>query len=481
MAAVLRMEKEFGDTREGAKLRAYLATLPESMALKLLAGLERAMIAGGDKGLPVDFIRETIRPALRSLEGRRPGFATAQRLFCLPFEDVLVNERRGGKIRGIVERASIQPLWDVLRHDLLPDTFSDLSARVSRHILKQDKEALGASLSVMRRSAAAALLEAARHADENAAYRETMIERLGGAAPAADARDMAYMLSLGDDLLNLQGRLPFKAGDLDDAGLRALREAYERALEDAPDAALYVPLAAMGRLAKPWQILRLLKVLQQGEPNGAGEALGARLTERLFAEMEGMAAGIAAHRPGVTSLDVVADETVWLANMSKGFSDEAALVRLTGWEERLFGLRQQVSGVIGDHLARLERDLHLALPRQTAGIYGHGVVFRADLMTHVDAARAEKVRAQLCFVLETWHRADALGIAQLYRDMKNMMDEYLTRYREALVNELRLAQPKPAKLPDVVELTGELTSLLDGEEAGEIFRRRLRVALQETA
>ena len=475
------MLDEISDAHKASRLSSYLTSLPAGMALKLLSGIERAVVAGEEAGLPIEFIRQAVRPVARSLEGSRPGYATAQRRFCLPFEDLLVNQRRGRKIPGLVPRSSITPIWEMLRCDLLPDTFPSLIENVSRHILKGDNEALGASLSVMRQSAARALLDAGRRARSDPAFREMIDKRLGGADVRDDAVDIAHALAIGDDILSLSQKLPEEIEEFDEGCLRLVRETYDRVYKEAPDHSLHVALAVMGRMEQPWQIMRLARsIARQNSDLLIARTDLAALGERLLIQSEDICARVCALRPGVTSLEPMAEDVLQLANISKGFREEIDLVRYGEWEKRVFAVRQKMSTVIGDHLARFERDLHGALPLQQAGAFGKAGVTRADLSKRMSLEKAEKVRASFRFMLTTWTRADVLGVSQIYRDLRHMLDAYLALYTEALLTELRLATPKPEMEPPAAAFAAELLELLEGEETGALFRRRVQVALRET-
>ncbi|GAK45159.1 conserved protein [Tepidicaulis marinus] len=475
------MLDEISDAEKASRLGSYLTSLPAGMALKLLSGVERAVVAGEEAGLPIEFIRQAVRPIARSLEGRRPGYATAQRRFCLPFEGLLVNLRTGRKIPGLVPRASINPVWEVLRADLLPDTFPSLVENVSRHILHGDPEALGASLSVMRQSAARALLEAEARAGSDPGYREVLDRRLGGAQVRADAVDIAHALAIGDDILALSEKLPETIEEFDESCLRLVRETYDRVYKEAPDHSLYIAFAVMGRMEQPWQIMRLARsIARQNSDLLIARTDLAALGERLLIQSEDICAQVCALRPGVTSLEPMAEEVLRLANISKGFREEIDLVRYGAWEKRVFAVRQKMSTAIGDHLARFERDLHGALPLQQAGAFGKAAISRADLSKRMSLEKAEKVRASFRFMLATWARADVLGVSQIYRDLRHILDTYLALYTEALITELRLAATKPEMEPPAAAFAAELLELLEGEEAAALFRRRVQVALRET-
>ena len=60
------MLDEISDAHKASRLSSYLTSLPAGMALKLLSGIERAVVAGEEAGLPIEFIRQAVRPVARS-------------------------------------------------------------------------------------------------------------------------------------------------------------------------------------------------------------------------------------------------------------------------------------------------------------------------------------------------------------------------------------------------------------------------------
>src|SRR4051812_40508136 len=99
-------------------LRAFLGSLPAGLAGHLARAVEADRMNNGTL-LPHDLILESLRPTLRA--GHQAERAqTPMRVFCRPFEDLLVNERRQ-KQKGRIARSSITPVWNWLAQDIIPE------------------------------------------------------------------------------------------------------------------------------------------------------------------------------------------------------------------------------------------------------------------------------------------------------------------------------------------------------------------------
>src|SRR4051794_1570386 len=75
------------------ELKRFLASLPLDKALSLAAAVERERLSGAT-AMPVDVILEALRPMLRKARRRIP---TPRRLFCVAFEDLLIDGPREEK------------------------------------------------------------------------------------------------------------------------------------------------------------------------------------------------------------------------------------------------------------------------------------------------------------------------------------------------------------------------------------------------
>src|SRR5690348_15265185 len=111
------------------KLRQYLRELtPEAKAL-LAAELERALLRG-EPPPGAEMILEELRSEARAGGGRLPRPGNPQRLFLVPLEPFLVDDV-GRKHRGRVPRASLDPIWNWVCHELAPQEAKAFSEQVT--------------------------------------------------------------------------------------------------------------------------------------------------------------------------------------------------------------------------------------------------------------------------------------------------------------------------------------------------------------
>src|SRR5258705_10916280 len=100
-------------------LRKYLRELtPEAQGL-LAAELERALLRG-EEPPGASLILGHLRSAARSAGHKTPRPGNPQRLFFAPLEPFLVDDAPERKHRGRVPRVCLDPIWNWLCRDLVP-------------------------------------------------------------------------------------------------------------------------------------------------------------------------------------------------------------------------------------------------------------------------------------------------------------------------------------------------------------------------
>ncbi|MBV1886461.1 MAG: hypothetical protein KUG61_05215, partial [Parvibaculaceae bacterium] len=435
------MPHEIENFKNAEELEAFLSTLPSGAALKLLAGIERQLVRGQETGLPVSLIRRGIRPLLREMRGDRPGLPTPLRLFCQPFEDLLVNEEEPSKKPGVLERRSILPIWAWLTDELLPDLMPDLCERMAGYILQNDSEALNASVAVMYESCAAVLMSAIQNLEEDREKRTAFIVAYEHERFIEDARDMAHTLTIAPQMLELQNSLPNPITTLSASQVRECRSVYEDVYELTPDHAIYVAFAAMGRLEHPWEILRLAKdIANRHDDLLISKTDFAVLGDRLLQEVEYAAQNIADIRPGRSNPITLEEDVYQFAVISKGMTAEMDILRISEWGIRLMEARKIVSAAVDDLLARLPKNLSSALPLQRIGAFGRSGPRRPDLSTPPNSDKIERVMASIMFLAHTEPFAEAVCSKNVYAESRTELEEYLLHYEEGLIEEIRLSE-----------------------------------------
>src|SRR5258707_3636162 len=232
-------------------LKSFLGGLPEQIAARLAQAVDVDRLVDG-KMLPNDMILDSLRPALRRSTGadRTP---TPLRAFCLPFEDLFTIVPRKAKQKASIARGSVAPVWAWISQTLLREQTKDYIREFKALVLG------GRHIDARVRASAFWPIAAKAIADNlsDEAARRTARGALGSDLVIADAAEMALLLAAGGDVLEIHAILPKPVPALTDDMLWSLRKIYDRLIAASPDAAPFVAVLSMNRLARPWEALKL--------------------------------------------------------------------------------------------------------------------------------------------------------------------------------------------------------------------------------
>lgn len=461
------------------RLSALLSRLAPSTARKLASGLERQRLQGTD-GLPYDLILSSLRPVLERANGPRPGLPDPLRQFCAPFEDLLVNRRDPARHMRQIARSSIDPVWIWLSTELLPDALTDITARVVEHTLDNDEAALSGSIAVLHASCSAALLGAIEETRHDVALRRKVERQLGGDNVLEDARLMGETLAVAPFMLRLRADMPKHIGEFDDHYVAHVSELYEDARDVLPEFAVYVPLAAMNRLAAPWQILRLArKVAGFGNDAAVSRSGLVELGEIFLGEIEEIAGGFEKLRPGKSDLTQMTQDVVRFAAISQGFIGEIDIRRVSDWGHRILAARAKLSAAITEEMSRFQQDLAKALPLHQVGTYGKNGPRRPDVTQEPNNERVDRAMSELRFIAGIASSAESIGVQAHSRTITQQIETYLVAYEDGLIEEIRRSKDDERDNGlAFLDIVIDCRETMGETAAAETLRRRGRVAAQ---
>ena len=453
-------------------LRAFLGNLPERMAVRLARAIELDRLGDGVV-LPHDAILDGLRPILR--RGTNVARAVSPlRLFCKPFEDLLVSGPRKDKQVGRIARGSIPIVWKWLARTLLPAEHADY--------VKITKAAAYAYRLDEANAAATAYWTLAsktmRKALEGDANRKSARLALNGEATAADAWELALLLAAGDAVRELHALLPRPTVALTEDLVWSLRAIYDRLLGTVPDSAPYLAVAAMNRLTHPWEALRLpLTISRQTQDTLISSTDMGLVGEILLGDMESHAVQIHSARQPVFDAAELVRHVAGFAALSNGIVKEIEMRRDGRWGQRLMKDRAAVAEMMESFIKRAPREILAVMPTLKTGSYAGGP--RApDLSRAIDPEKAERARRYAELVIGCRPVAAAASFGAALNDARDEVIVALKPYCEDILKELRETEGERRRIAEqYFEMAAELATLFLSAEEGEFFRRRGRAAL----
>lgn len=478
-------------------LRSFLSQLPSDAARKLLEAVDSGAMPASHLGLSVEELRECLGqpvsddvepvpdnvepvPDDAEIEKRREAI---QRLFMAPFEDFLFDGERTEKEVGRIPRSSTEPIWNWIQEDVLPDTFPDMLDRVHRHLDSGDEEALSAAITVMQEATAAAMSAALERSETEPEHFDRLMKKLGDFAILEDAREIADVFMILDEVRQMHYEVPRLISSFDDIMVSSVRDIYDRLYERDPDRAIYLALALMGRLEFPWQILRLArKVAQRSDDTMISRTDFSILGERLIKRLESIADHFRGLRPGLSDLSELHGLIVEFSDLSSGITKEIELLRIGNWGQRLLTSRNLISTAVGDEFSHYLKDLSNALPLQRVGGFGRGGPRRVDVSRLPDDERVIRILRELDFMDDVKPLAKAIGAQNAFDRTQPELEAYVVSYEDAIIEELRYSEADEAENAEAyLAVACELSKRVCGASASSTLTKRGRIALQASA
>ena len=445
-------------------LQNFLGHLPEMAASKLARAVEMDRLMDGHD-LPHDVILSGLRAALHHSSRTQ----TPLRLFCQPFEDLLVSDMRKAKQKAVIARASVVPFWAWLGTDLLPQD-SQNYFRTAKALILSGK--LDEAFVLARRfgmKAGAAMREALAGSAALAAARKRLSED-----EISDLREMALLLSEGEEIAKVQACVPKPLPHLTEEILWQLRESYDALIARNPDVAPFVAVVTMNRLQRPWEALRLPLMISRQ----TGDALISKtdmglVGEILFARMDAMQAAIMATRHPLFEAETLLAQVGGFSDLSSAVVKQIEVRRDGEWGQRLLKDRAAIGAVMDGFMERAAKEFTAALPMHK----GTGDFSRPT----ITEKRALGLKYAM-LVAGSHHFAAAGSFAAKQRTALEELSNHLRRYVEDAVRELKASGgEKRAIIESQLQYCAELAAILFSNEEADLIRRRVRAAQSAAA
>lgn len=232
-----------------------LLDLPETKFVEIVSLLEQI----GDHPRVREAIG-TVRPRIARVRPARR--LTLRRVFCDPFEDLLVPAADGAAPLRPIDRSIIIPLWQVVETCADPGELAPLRRKAGQ-LSDQDssqRHTLGCRLWML---AARVLRNAIEDVEANPSLRTAFIG--GGEDRLEQARDIVELLDAGHAVARLKSVLsPKPVGELGDAEAALIGELIQETARAAPRRVYHLLLIAASRLRRPADLLGALEGLDFG-------------------------------------------------------------------------------------------------------------------------------------------------------------------------------------------------------------------------
>lgn len=464
------------------RLRDYLRGLKPEAHATLVQKLERGLLRGDDdpgKRFVLEELRRTIRAAAQPV----PRIGAAARLFFAPLEPFLVDGGPDHGRVGRVARASLEPIWEWIRRDLMPAEVKALGEDVNRALLADDKAKAEQLARALQDRAILRLRDALAAAGADEKARRRLAVQVGTPRALEDVATLFDTLEIRDPLNDLARRLPshmrvFEREAVDQVLIQL--DAVTAAAPKSPDrtaAAKYAIIRyglvlMMDRLTAPWQLIRIaVRAADSDDVSRIAQTPYAVAVAIVLGEFGSTLGELRGEFRAGRALTSTLRE---LHDTARGLRAEMDLAVDSAWSRQLAAMCSDVSDFLRPEIesapARVRR---LLRPRPAKDIPA-GSVLDAD-----DIAEAE---ARVEFVAACRNYAGELALSEATLRACSDLTQYLENGTNVLLDSLRHAgeSDRPFRQSQV-DAAIRLCRTLFGRDYAGLLAKAAGVAAQTAA
>jgi hypothetical protein len=334
------------------RLRDYLRHLtPEAQGM-LVAELERAALRG-EEAAGSDLILQELRQAIRAAGQPVARIGDAVPLFFAPLEPFLIDDTADHKRAGRVARVSVDSIWAWLGRDLMPAEAKALSEDINRALYNDDRVKADQLTRALHDRAVMRIREVVSAVTGDEKGRRRLAVQVGTPRALDDLATIATVLANRDALAELTRRLPSQIRTLEREHVDIIKAWVDMATAKKPpaktvtnkgDLALCSLVLVMGRLAAPWQLVRIATLAAETDDTARiAESPWAPAVTIVLSEIECLVSDLRvehkAHRPIESLLKAIHDAV-------RGVRTEMDLSVDSPWSRQLVHIRTEVSNLL---------------------------------------------------------------------------------------------------------------------------------------
>jgi hypothetical protein len=411
------------------RLREFLRQLPAGSRALLIAELERAVLRGDD--VPGgDLLLQEVRSAVRASGEPVPRADDPARLFFHAIEPYLVDESDPTeKHAGRIARTALDPLWSWIRRDLVPEQAEVYARDVARLLAAEETETCEDVTNAFQDEVAEAIRAAFEAARSDDKLRRRMAGQIGTPKAFDHAHSLLTILSGRRALAFVTSRLPGHIRNFAYAHLEGAKEPLDQLLGAQRELMPYALVLVMGRLAAPWQLIRL--AVQDAESDDPARIAGSPYAVAVTIVIEDMERMVGELKTDLKRGSVVAVTSLikCMHDTARGLRTEIDLAGDSPWSRRLAAIRSEIADMLKAEIESAPGRVRRLLRPRPASEIARGATLNPD-----DVAETE---ALIEFVGACRNYAGELAISEMTLRTFHELQQYLDTNTQALVDGLR--------------------------------------------
>lgn len=412
------------------RLRQLLRELPPAARALLVAELERAVMRG-DEVPGGDLLLQEARASVRESGEHEPRVESPTRAFFRPIEPFLINAYNDRKIPGRIARAGIEPIWRWISRDLVPTEAQAYSDEVNRALAAGEREPPESVVRSFQNLVASKIRSALDTAKSDDRAKRKMISQIATPNALDDVKDIQVILSSREALDLIASRLPGHIRNLSDGVLDGVKS-----LLDSPQCVRqglqpYAFVLVMGRLAAPWQLIRLaVKAVESDDAVRIAASSYALAVTITLADIQRMVEELKTDLQRGEAIAVMA-LLKCIHDAVRGVRSELDLSADSTWARRLAAIRTEISSLLRSEIESVPgRIRRLLRPRSAQDIVRGSVL---------DTNEVNETETMIEFVGACRNYAGELAVSEVTLRAFHDIRQYLDGGTRALLDALRAA------------------------------------------
>ncbi|HEY1746664.1 MAG TPA: hypothetical protein VGG11_07880 [Xanthobacteraceae bacterium] len=416
------------------QLRDYLRTLkPEARAM-LIVELERDLLRGEDVA-GSQLILQELRRTIRAAGQKVPRIGDASRLFFAPLEPFMINDAADHNRVGRIARSSLGPIWEWIARDLMPAEVKAMVADINRALFDDDRLKAEQLMRTLHDRVMLRIIEVVVGArnDENAHRR--LAAQIGAQRAVETIATLVKILACRDVLPTVAQRLPaimpaFEREQVDLVkalltGATAQKTA-EGAAANKNDIFLYGLVLVVGRLAEPWQLVRIAtRAAASRDENRVAETPFAVAVDIVLGDLECMLNDVQA---GLKVRRQVTPLVRTICAAVHGTAAELSFSTDSHWGRRFAVIRGDLANLLKTGIEQAPARVRRILRPRAAKDVAPGSVLEAN-----EVSEAEM---QLAVIVACREHADELGVGEASARGFSDLQHYLEGGAKILLDSL---------------------------------------------
>lgn len=457
------------------ELESYLSSLTPAAARFLIREVELDRLKGGNT-FAHDIVLKYARKAIFHEGEKFDRIGSPLRVFCDPFEELLVDNSTEEKQPGRISRSSLPAIWKWLGSELVPSEVEHLGDGLRAAIVEKNSEkALATSLEI-HRVCASAIDEALRNLVPGDRDYLRLAGHLGGQRVVEDAADIARILSEPKLVMQVRKRLPKHLEKIGPGEEAALAKFYQEVAARAPGHAHVVLLSAAARMRRRSDVLKVVtRIVGSDEDAVIKSSDLAIVCECLLHDMEVAAHGALQAIASRAPIELVDRFLSHYFEIADGFVGTIDVDMKGPWGWRIIAIRNALASAIRTEISGAPRLAKTALYRRGRRVGGDGFV--PIVWPDPHAVSDAKFVIQLLLAVRPY--LSQVPINADYASIKSTLSTFIESIGEITIEDVRRSEGEELECADAyMKNVCEFTELFFGLEVAELLRRRARAALQ---